>query len=422
MKYKIGYGKGIVEFNIDERNFSCELLPNRIEIELTDEDEIRRAIKNPIGAKRLKDIVKPGEKVVIITSDITRPMPSKEVLPYVIEELKSGGIGEKDITIVFALGIHRKHTEDEKKYLVGEKVYSKIKCIDSNPYECVRIGTCKNGTPVDIFKIVAEADRRVCLGNIEYHYFAGYSGGLKAIMPGVSSREAIQANHSNMVDPSAKAGSMDGNLVRQDIEEVADYLHIDFILNVVLDNNKSIIKAVAGHHIKAHREGCKFLDTMYKINIKEKADIVITTPGGFPKDINLYQAQKSLDNAKHALRDGGIIIFAASCKEGFGEKVFERWMKGFKNPNDMVVEIKRKFELGGHKAAAIGMVLKNARIFLVSDFKPDLVRSIFMEPFDSVQSAVDKAIRELGSNSKIILMPAGGSTLPIFNNRSKLQK
>jgi len=414
MKYKIGYGKGTVEFDIDEKNFLGELLPNKVDMGLTGGDEVKRAIENPIGTKRLKDIVRAGEKVVIITSDITRPMPSKVVLPYVIEELKLGGIDEKDITIVLALGSHRKHTDDEKKYLVGEEVYSKIKCIDSDSNECIHMGTCKNGTPVDIFKIVAKADRRICLGNIEYHYFAGYSGGVKAIMPGVSTREAIQANHSNMVDPRSKTGSMDDNPVRQDIDEVADYVHVDFIVNVVLDSKKNIIKAVAGHYMKAHREGCSFLDSMYKIKIKEKADIVIVTPGGFPKDINLYQAQKALDNAKHAVKDGGIIILAASCKEGFGEKVFERWMKEFKKPGDMVIEIKKKFELGGHKAAAIGMVLQNARIFLVSDLEPDLVRNIFMEPFDSVQSSVDEAIKEIGPDSKIILMPVGGSTLPVL--------
>lgn len=412
MKYKIGYGKGIVEFDIDEKNLLCELLPNKVEIELTGVDEVKRAIENPIGTERLKDIVKPGERVVIITSDITRPMPSKTVLPTVIDELKLGGIDEKDITIVLAVGIHRKHTEDEKKYLIGEDIYSKVKCIDSDPDECINRGTCKNGTPVDIFKAVAEADRRICLGNIEYHYFAGYSGGVKAIMPGVSTRAAIQANHSNMVDPRAKAGSMDDNPVRQDIDEIEEYVHVDFILNVVLDSKKNIIKAVAGHHIKAHRQGCAFLDSMYKIKIKEKADIVVVAPGGFPKDINLYQAQKALDNAKHAVKDGGIIVLAASCEEGFGEKVFERWMKEFKKPEDMIAQIKNKFELGGHKAAAIGMVLQNASIFLVSDLEPELVRDIFMEPFDSVQNAVDEAIKVLSPNSKLILMPVGGSTLP----------
>lgn len=250
------------------------------------------------------------------------------------------------------------------------------------------------------------------MGNIEFHYFAGYSGGAKAIMPGVSTREAIRANHCNMVYDEAKAGNLDTNPVRIDMEEAGKIVGIDFIVNVVLDANKNIIKAVAGNYIKAHREGCKFLDKLYKIEIPEKADIVITTPGGFPKDLNLYQAQKSLDNAKHAVKDGGIIILAASCKEGFGEKTFEKWMLGFEKPEDMVIELKKNFVLGGHKAAAIAKVLQKCSVYLVSDIDPDTVKKMFMKPYKDVQDAVDDALNIKGRDAKVILMPHAGSTLP----------
>jgi nickel-dependent lactate racemase len=412
MEYSFGFGKGKLKFSIDEKNISNVLLPNEIELDLTGVEEVRRAMDNPISSSKLKNIVKAGENVVIVTSDITRPMPSKVVLPVVIEELNSAGIKNENITIVFALGSHRAHTEDEKKYLVGEEIYERIECIDSNSTEYVHLGITANGTPVDINKEVAKADRRICLGNIEYHYFAGYSGGAKAIMPGVSTRAAIQANHSRMVEEEARTGNIKTNPVRIDIDAVGKFVPIDFIVNVVLDSSKKIIKAVAGHYIDAHREGCRFLDSFYKINIKEKADIVITTPGGYPKDLNLYQAQKALDNSKHAVKDGGIIILVASCKEGLGEKVFEQWMLNFEKSEDMIEEIKRNFQLGGHKAAAIAMILKKAKIFLVSELEPDFVRSIFMEPFSDVQSAVDAAFNEKDDNAKVILMPFGGSTLP----------
>lgn len=412
MEYSFGFGKGKLKFNIDEKNVSNILLPNAVGLDLTGVEEVRRAMDNPISSSKLKNIVKAGENVVIVTSDITRPMPSKIVLPVVIEELNSAGVKDENITIVFALGSHRAHTEDEKKYLVGEEIYERIECIDSNSTEYVHLGITANGTPVDINKEVAKADRRICLGNIEYHYFAGYSGGAKAIMPGVSTRAAIQANHSRMVEEEARTGNIETNPVRIDIDAVEKFVPIDFIVNVVLDSSKKIIKAVAGHYIDAHREGCRFLDSFYKINIKEKADIVITTPGGYPKDLNLYQAQKALDNSKHAVKDGGIIILVASCKEGLGEKVFQQWMLSFKKSEDMIEEIKRNFQLGGHKAAAIAMILKKAKIFLVSELEPDFVRSIFMEPFSDVQSAVDAAFNEKCDNAKVILMPFGGSTLP----------
>lgn len=415
MEYSFGYAKTKINLNIKVKNFMDTLIPNKVTTDLKGKDEVNRSLNNPIGSKKLKYIVNNGEKIVIITSDITRPMPSKIVLPLVIDEITKGGVKDKDITIVFAVGSHRSHTEEEKRYISGNNIYDRIKCIDSNSMKYLHLGNTKAGTPIDICEAVAKADRRICLGNIEYHYFAGYSGGAKAIMPGVSTYSAIQSNHRLMVKEASKAGNLDTNPVRLDIEEVEEYVPIDFILNVVLNEKKEIIKAVSGNHVKAHREGCKFLDSFYKIKIKEKADIVITTPGGYPKDLNLYQAQKSIDNAKHAVKRGGIMILAAACNERLGGKVFEEWMTGFEKSGDMITEIKKNFQLGGHKAAAIAMVLENCRIFLVSEMEPDFVKSIFMEPFPDIQSAINKAIEELGEDSKVLLMPYGGSTLPIVS-------
>ncbi|MCY6483136.1 nickel-dependent lactate racemase [Clostridium aestuarii] len=417
MKCSIGFGKNKMNFEIDEKNLLGNILPNKLEIDLMGQEEVKRALKNPVNSKRLKDIVKPDEKIVIITSDITRPMPSKIVLPIIINELYGSGVSSEDITIVFALGSHRFHTEEEKKYLVGEEIYNNIRCIDSDTNDCVNLGYTKNRTPVEIFTEVAKADKRICLGNIEYHYFAGYSGGAKAIMPGVSTKNAIQANHSRMVEEEAKTGNLKTNPVRVDIDEVQKFVPIDFMLNVVLNEKKQIIKAVAGHYIDAHREGCKFLDDFYKIKIKEKADIVITTPGGYPKDLNLYQAQKALDNAKHAVKEDGIIIVAASCKEGLGSKVFEEWMMEAQKPEDMIKKIKKNFQLGGHKAASIAMILQKAKIFLVSEMEQEFVKSIFMNPFVDVQNALDEAFKEKGKEATVLIMPLGGSTLPVLEEK-----
>lgn len=412
--FSLGFGKASLEFTVNESNVLGELLPNEVNAGLTGQDEVSRAVQNPVNSMRIKDIVKSGEKIVIITSDITRPMPSKTVLPVILEGLNSAGVKDSDIKIIFALGIHRFHTEQEQRYLVGDEIYDRIACIDSDASDCVHLGVTSNGTPVDIFRPVAHADRRICLGNIEYHYFAGYSGGAKAIMPGVSTRDAIQANHSRMVEEAARAGNIKENPVRTDIDEVVKFVPIDFIVNVVLDDRKHIIKAVAGHYLDAHREGCRFLDNLYKIKIPAKADIVVTSPGGYPKDINLYQAQKALDNAKHAVKTGGIIILVASCKEGLGEKVFERWMLETGEAADLIKKIGEDFQLGGHKAAAIAMVLQKARIFLVSELEPAFVKKLFMEPFSDLQLAVAKALAEMGQNAGIIIMPVGGSTLPLI--------
>ncbi len=412
MKIELGIGKGTQAVEIPDKNLLGVLMPNKVEYGLTGEAEVRRALAEPIGSQKLSQIVKPGEKIALITSDITRPMPTWAVMPALLDELYAAGAKAEDITLVFALGSHRSQTEEEKKKLAGERAYREIACVDGDASDCVHLGTTKHGTPVDIVRTVAEADRRICIGNIEYHYFAGYSGGAKAIMPGVSTRAAIQSNHSMMVDPLACAGNISSNPVRKDIEEAALLCGVDFIVNVVLDEHKQIIKAVAGDVTEAHREGCAFLDTLYQKKIPERADIVIVSQGGAPKDLNLYQTQKALDNSKHAVKDGGIVILAGSCKEGLGERTFEEWMLSAKKPRDLIERVRADFKLGGHKAAAIAMVLERADVYLVSEMEPDFVKDIFMKPYGSVQKALDDAFAKLGRASTVLVMPYGGSTLP----------
>ena len=412
MKLRFGFGTGFQEVEVPEQNLIGELHANEVPVGLVGEAEVRRALADPIGSPRLKEIVHPGETVAIVTSDITRPMPTYKVMPALLDELYAAGIRKEDITLVFALGSHRKQTPEEQRRLAGERAYAEIRCVDSDPDDCVSFGTTSRGTPVDITRVVAEADRRICLGNIEYHYFAGYSGGAKAVMPGCSTRAAIQANHSRMILPEAKAGALETNPLRLDIEEAGDMLGIDFIVNVVLSEHKEILRAVAGDVTKAHREGCKFLDTLYRKELRQPADIVLVSQGGAPKDLNLYQTQKALDNAKHAVRDGGVIILIGSCKEGLGEKTFEEWMTTAPTAHSLIERIEREFKLGGHKAAAIAMVLERAEVDLVSELDPDFVRSLFLVPQPSAQAALDAALEKLGRDATILAMPYGGSTLP----------
>ena len=391
--------------------------PTPVEHGLTGEAEVRRALCAPIGKPRIKDIVKPGETIAIITSDVTRPMPTYLVMPALLDELYAAGVRAEDITLVFALGSHRGHAEAERRKLAGERAWNEIACIDGDYADCVHYGVTSRGTPVDIVRAVAEADRRICLGNIEYHYFAGYSGGAKAIMPGVSTRNAIQSNHSRMVEQAACAGKLAGNPVREDIEEAAAMVGIDFLLNVVLDEHKQILYAVAGDAVRAHRAGCEFLDTLYLKEIPSRADIVLVSQGGAPKDLNLYQTQKALDNAKHAVKKGGVVIVIGSCKEGLGERVFEEWMTTSPSPDYMIERIERDFQLGGHKAAAIALVLKDADVYLVSELDAALVRSMFLTPFETAQAAFDAALTKMGSDASVLAMPYGGSTLPRVSQR-----
>lgn len=412
MKLTFGFGAAAQEVEVPDRNLMGILTANEVEIGLTGSEEVARALAEPIGAPPIGEVVEPGEKLAIVTSDITRPCPSWLILPPLLDTLYAAGVQKEDITLVFALGSHRAHTEEEKRHLAGERAWREIRCVDSDPDDCVHLGETRHGTPVDITRVVAEADKRICLGNVEYHYFAGYSGGAKAIMPGVFTRTAIQVNHSMMADPNARVGKLEGNPIREDIEEAASLCGIDYIVNVVLDEHKCIIRAVAGDVTQAHRAGCRFLDTLYRKDIPRRADIVLVSQGGAPKDLNLYQTQKALDNAKHAVREGGVIILIGSCKEGLGERTFGRWIEEAASPHDLVVRVRESFELGGHKAAAIALVLEKSDIFLVSGMEKDLVRRCFLTPFPDAQSAFDEAVKRLGPDASVLAMPYGGSTLP----------
>ena len=412
MLFTLGFGDGTQDVEVPGRNLLYTLLPNNVKYGLTGEAEVKRALQEPIGSPRLCSLVHPGEKIAVVTSDVSRPMPTWKVMPALLDELYAAGVSARDITLVFALGSHRCQTEEERRHLAGERAWWEIRCMDSDPADCVHLGTTSHGTPVDIFRVVAEADRVICLGNIEYHYFAGYSGGAKAVMPGVSTREAIQANHRRMVQPEACAGRIKGNPVREDIEEAGALVGIDFIVNVVLDEHKEIVRAIAGDVTLAHRAGCAFLDTLYSKPIEEQADIVIVSQGGAPKDLNLYQTQKALDNAKHAVRDGGIIILVGSCREGLGEKTFEEWLTTASSPCELVERIGKEFKLGGHKAAAIAMVRERAEIYLVSEMDTAFVERLFMRPFTTVREAYAAARNRLGPDANVIVMPYGGSTLP----------
>ncbi len=433
MKINLGYGTGTQSAEVPEENIIKTLSPNHVEASTnTGADSVREALANPIGTPRLGEIVKPGEKIVIISSDITRPMPTKVVLPVLLEELFAAGVHAEDVTLVLALGSHRPHTDEERMRLAGDCVYGKgsqvgsaasgqandtsgkILCIDSDPNDCIHLGTTIHGTPIDITRVVAEADRRISLGNIEYHYFAGYSGGIKAIFPGCSTPEAIQANHSMMTNEKACTGNLDGNPVRDDLEEAIAICPTDFIVNVVLNEKKEIIYTVAGDVIEAHRRGCEFLDKLYQVPIPAKADIVLVSQGGAPKDLNLYQTQKALDNSKHAVKDGGTIILVGSCRERFGNKIFEEWITNAQKPSDLIQRVHEHFQLGGHKAAAIALVQQKADIKLVSEMDDDTVRSIFMEPYDDLQKAVNDAFAKHGDQASVIVMPYGGSTLPVL--------
>jgi lactate racemase len=406
MKINIPYKKEKIELDIPEKNI-LDIVQGSNQVSSIDEEEIiTHALESPVGSGTLSEIARGKSSASIIISDITRPCPSYKFLPRLVEELAAGGISLSNIKVIPGLGIHRRHTGDEKKKLVGDYIFNSIEVIDSDPSKAKLIGKTSFGTPVEIFDRALESDMLIATGNIEYHYFAGYSGGAKAVMPGICSRNSIQANHGMMLDDRAASGRTADNPVRKDIEEAGKMAGIDFIFNVILDDDKNIIDAIAGKNNEAWLEGIKKYDGIYKREVDCQADIVIVSPGGYPKDINLYQSQKALDNIKDIVRPKGVIILAAACSEGFGEDVFEQWMDQAKDCGAISKRLKNNFVLGGHKAVAVARVISSKKVYLCSEFDDRATEKMGFEKIENIQSYIESEI-DRNKDIKITIIPTG---------------
>ncbi len=410
------YGVRDTSVNLEDANVIQVIEPREVHAG-DSHTELLRAMENPIGTDRLQDIVDErrangaSPTVAVIVSDVTRPTPTATLLPYVLDALHAAKVTNDQITIVFALGIHRLLASPEMERLVGQHVFDRYRCVNHDTQDCLYVGTTQQGTEVYANQVVVNADIRVCLGTVELHYFAGYSGGYKSLLPGICSRKTIEANHKLMLRPGAAAGRLDSP-VRCDLEEAGELIGCHFILNVVLNSEKQIVRAVAGHPVYAHREGVKTVDAMYIIPLRELADVVVVSAGGAPKDINLFQSQKALDNAQHALKEGGSIILAAECPEGLGERVFERWINEARNKQELIDRLDYAFEIGGHKAGLLAKLTQKTDVYLMSELKKDLVERAFLLCAHNLNDAVKAARQKYGPNASFVVMPQGAYTLP----------
>ncbi len=412
------YGKTEVCARIPAKNFLGKIEPKEKPGVDDAIAEIKRALQEPIGTKRISEIAKPGDKVAIVVDDFTRPAPSHLMVPPILEELNNAGVKNEDITIIFACGTHRPVTDEEARRLLGEEIAGKIKYVSHNcsAKDHVYVGTTKtHGTKVYLNRIFVEADVKILTGDVGLHYYAGYGGGRKSILPGISSCETIQHNHAMLLHKNAHTGILEGNPIHEDMMEAAELAKIDFILNVVLNSKGEIVRAFAGDWRKAFYEGVKLVDEMYKVPVERKADIVVVSCGGHPFDIDLYQAYKAVDGALEVIKRGGVIVWVAECSEGYGNQVFYEWMKKYRTLKEVERAIKRKFKLGGHKAYYLLKALEKAKIILVSVMPDYYAMDIFkLRTSRSVNEAIDEAFRIAGKNAKVWAIPYGNITQPVL--------
>jgi nickel-dependent lactate racemase len=411
----LSYGKSEVCVRIPTRNFLGSIDPKEKTGVADAHAEILKALADPLNSKRLGEIVNPESRVAIVVDDATRPAPISLMVSAVLEELAGAGVKEGNITVIFACGIHRPVTRNEAAKLLGENIVNRVKTVNHDPraLDLVHMGITKRGTKISLNRAFVEADVRILTGDVCLHYFAGYGGGRKSILPGIASEEAIRHNHALLLDANAKSGMLNGNPVHEDMIEAARMTRVDFVLNVVINSKHEIVRAFAGELEQVFLEGVKLVDQMYRIQVDRRADIVVVSAGGEPFDVNLFQAYKAVDNALEVVKRGGVIVLVAELSEGHGNQDFYDWMVKYGDLKNVEREMKRNFVVGGSKAYYYLKALQKAHIILVSSMPDYYAVNVFkFKTARAVNDALSLAFDIAGASGKVWTLPHGNLTLP----------
>jgi nickel-dependent lactate racemase len=407
------YGKSEVCMRVPTRNFLGSIQPNDKTSVPDSKAEVERALKEPIGTKRLAEIVKPEQRVAIVVDEAARTRDVM-LLP-ILNELKMGGVKDEDVTVVLACDeTYNSVKREEAVRLLGEEVLNRVKIVshDCKAQDVVFQGTTKRGTKVYLNRVFAEADVRILSGKVGFHCYAGYDGGRTGVLPGIAGEETIKHNHAFLLDSNARPGVLIGNPVHEDMVEAAGMAKVDFILNVVTDGKGEVVRAFAGDLEQAFNEAVKLVDEIYRIAVDRRADIVVASAGGSPADTNLSRACLGLNNALEVVKRGGVIILVAECPEGFGDQTFYEWMVGLDDLKSVEREIRRDFALGGHMAYYLLKALQSHQVILVSSMPDYYATSIFkLKTTRAVNDSLNEAFNVVGRNGRVWAMPYGNCTL-----------
>lgn len=417
-----------MELKYGRKKLDFEIKPNRV-IDILRADEkagikdpkeaVKKALEQPIGTAPLAELLAAEEikELVIVVNDVTRYTPYNYLLPPLLQTISEAGIKKEQVTFIVATGVHSPHSEAQNREIFGEAVAAEYEFVYHNcDQDLADLGQLSTGNQLLLNKRVVEADFLITTGVILPHYMAGFSGGRKSILPGVAGRESIGNNHAMMVEVTAQSPALKDNPISQEMFEAAAKVGVDFILNVVTNSSREIVQVCAGDYRQAWEAGISVSAEMYHLALTEKADVALVSSGGFPRDINIYQAQKALDHADHAVKKGGTIIWAAECSEGYGEETFKKWMDEAAKPKANIERIKEKFVLGGHKAFAISKVAAEKEIILISSLSRAETENIFAKKMNSLQEAVEYLEEKYQGKYKSYILPQGSLTVPVVES------
>lgn len=378
---------------------------------------VQNAVYNPLGAVQPP---RAGQTVAIAINDKTRPVPHEHLLPPVLQGMRHAGVRDEDVLFIIATGTHPRMTPAEYSAILPAEILDtyRVSCHDSgDEANLTFLGSTARGTPVHVNSDYLAADYRIVIGNIEPHQFQGFSGGVKSAAIGLAGAETINYNHAMMRDAYARLGEFERNPARQDVEEIGRMIGIDFAVNALLNGEKQIIRAFAGDPFAVMRAGIPEARALYQAPVDAPFDLMIASPGGHPKDINIYQAQKGLAHAAAVTKSAGVLILCAACPEGSGSIDYEVWMKNppMRSHEAVLDRFEREgFQVGRHKAFQVSRDAARVHSVLVSELDDEFVRALLLHPQPDLQTAIDWALEKLPCDARIGVMPAANATMAVL--------
>lgn len=426
-EYEFGFGGGTLHVKLPQEQV-LNVVEGQSVSPLADvAAAVRAAVRQPIGTPPLRQVVHKGDKVAVVASDVTRAwIHFEQLLPPLLDELNDAGVPDEDITLVVALGAHRLHTDQDNLQVYGREVVNRVKIIQSQAQrseDFAYVGTTTRGVKVYLNKHVLAADKVILTGGIVYHLMAGFGGGRKSVLPGIAGYDTIQGNHSfclhaevgKGISAACVSGKLTGNDMHDDMMEMAAMLNPTFLVNAVFTPEGQFARIVAGHWDKAWREGCKTVEKIFGVPISGLADVVIASAGGYPKDINLYQGSKTVDNAFMALKPGGVNIVALECREIAEPPDFSGWFD-YENLYDRELALRRGFTVPGFIALKFGYMFRQATHILVTlPQNKAFVEKTGMMYAASLDEALALAEKKLGRRDySINVMSHGANTVPLL--------
>lgn len=424
--YKVPYGKETLSFSLPPGMQVSQAFPKPVSPLSDEKSAVEKALANPVGTPPLQKLARPGNRVCIVFTDITRSCPDDLLVPPILSELKSAGIKDDDITLLCGIGMHRPSTREEKIAKLGAEIVSRYRVIDNEPQNSaalVDLGTTASGVPVSQHRAVVEADLVIATGIVEPHQYAGYSGGRKTLAVGAAGEALIAHTHGPaFVDhPQTRLGRIEGNPFHEAITEAARRAGLRFIVNVVLDDNKRVLRVMAGDPEQAFQDLVAFARSVYEVPIPRQYDIAIGGVG-FPKDSNLYQASRAPSYLFFAptcvIRPGGYFIIPARCQEGAGSGVGEqRFLSAMRDTPDVqsILDDARKngYPPGQQRAFVMAKVLEKSKVIIVGSGCPDIVAACKMIPAATMDEAIRIATKDTGVSCDVLIVPHAMLTLPV---------